>query len=388
MSHPFDEYYFANCCGRPYGRNEHWLGFFGRIADRIVRDIAPGRVLDAGCAMGLLVEALRERGVEAWGIDVSPYAISQVHDSVKAYCREGSITDPFDGRYDLITCIEVVEHMPPADAEAAVANLCGHADDVLFSSSSTDYREPTHVNVQPPEHWAELFARHGFYRDVDFDASFVANWAVRYRRSADVLPRIVRGFERRLARDQHERADARAFAAEAQHKQATAEARLADAREVLVREIESLRTTVSALDADLQTLRRDRTALEAAVAASGSRAEAADIRARAAEARAGAADAAAGTAAARASAAEAGANAAEADARAAELRADVAEAHAVAAELRAEAAETRARAAEEEAAAVEARARAAEASAEAATQTIRNMESSVFWKLRKLLRRT
>ena len=274
----FDAYYYANCCGRPYARDEHWLGYFGRIADCIVRDIAPARVLDAGCAMGLLVEALRDRGVDAWGIDLSPYAISKVAESARPFCWEGSIADSFGARYDLITCIEVVEHMPAEASEAAIANLCEHADDVLFSSSATDYREPTHINVHPPEHWAELFARHALFRDVDFDASFVSAWAVRFRRSADPLPRIVRRFERRLARDQHERADMRAFTAEAQHRQATAEALLGHTRDALMGEIDALRSHVAALEEQRRSDRPD--CAEAAEA----RAEAAEARAEAAEA--------------------------------------------------------------------------------------------------------
>jgi len=85
----FDATYFATGCGLPYERNAHWLGFFGGIADRIVREINPRTALDAGCAMGFLVEALRERGVEAYGVDISEYAISQVHPSVKPYLPAG-----------------------------------------------------------------------------------------------------------------------------------------------------------------------------------------------------------------------------------------------------------------------------------------------------------
>lgn len=169
------------------------------MADRIVSGIAPRRVLDAGCALGLLVESLRTRGVEAFGLDVSTFAIANVHDSVKAFCRCASATEDLTEHYDLITSIEVLEHMPPADGEAAVANFCRHTSDVLFSSSPIDYREATHVNVQPPEHWAEQFARHGFLRDVDFDASFVTPWAVRFTKRSDPLPRIVRDYERRYS---------------------------------------------------------------------------------------------------------------------------------------------------------------------------------------------
>jgi hypothetical protein len=44
----FDAHYYAHNCGRPYQRDEAWQQFFGNIADRIVSDIEPATVLDAG----------------------------------------------------------------------------------------------------------------------------------------------------------------------------------------------------------------------------------------------------------------------------------------------------------------------------------------------------
>jgi SAM-dependent methyltransferase len=196
-SDPFDANYYATGCGVPYERNEHWINFFGQIADRIVADIRPDIVLDVGCAKGFLVEGLRNRGVEAYGIDISQYAIDNVHPSIKAYCSVGSVTDPFPRRYNLIVCIEVLEHLPHQMAYQAVANLCQYTDDILFSSSPVDFKEVTHYNVQPPEYWAELFARHSFIHDVDYDASFIAPWTVRFRRSREPLQRVVMSYERR-----------------------------------------------------------------------------------------------------------------------------------------------------------------------------------------------
>jgi SAM-dependent methyltransferase len=98
----FDAYYFVHDGGRPYQRSEEWLHFSAAVADRIVSDIHPTSVLDAGCAMGLLIEALRERSVQASGLDISEYAIQQVHPAVQPYCRLGSITEPLAERYDLI----------------------------------------------------------------------------------------------------------------------------------------------------------------------------------------------------------------------------------------------------------------------------------------------
>ena len=220
--------YDRHCVGGDaYTRDRSWLAFNAGIAARIVSDIAPRRVLDAGCGFGFLVEALRERGVESFGLDVSPFAIGEVHHSVRPYCRAASIADGLEGTYDLIVTIEVFEHIPAADAERAIAHVCAHASDVLFSSTPFDRKELTHVNVQPAEYWAEQFARHGFYRDVDFDASFITPWAVRFRKRAEPVHRIVRDYERRFAALEIERNEIRKRAFELQTELAAARAPLA-----------------------------------------------------------------------------------------------------------------------------------------------------------------
>ena len=207
----FDARYYATGCGAiPYGYDPAWLAHFENVATRIELSIAPSSMLDAGCAFGLLVDKMRTRGIDAFGIDISEYAISQVHDDVKPFCRQGSIAQPFGRRFDLITCIEVLEHMPTREAEDAVANFCTHTDDVLFSSSPLDYTEATHINVHPVEHWARLFAAHGFHRDVDFDASFIAPWAMRLRRTTATTPELVQAYERRQWRLMDENAQLRA----------------------------------------------------------------------------------------------------------------------------------------------------------------------------------
>jgi len=43
------------------------------------------KVLEIGCAKGFLVKDLRDAGVDAYGIDVSPYAISQCEEGVAPY---------------------------------------------------------------------------------------------------------------------------------------------------------------------------------------------------------------------------------------------------------------------------------------------------------------
>jgi len=190
LGHPYSRDYFENYAtafGRmPYDRQcKHWLEFFGAIAERVVKEIRPKKAIDVGCAKGFLVETLRDRGVEAYGIDISEYAISEVRPEIRAYCRAASAVDSLNDQYDLVFCIEVLEHLNEEEGKQAVANICRSTGDVLFSSIPGCFEEPTHINVQPRSYWIQMFAEHGFHLDVDFDASFIAPHAMRFLKGKD-----------------------------------------------------------------------------------------------------------------------------------------------------------------------------------------------------------
>lgn len=243
----YDAAYFESHCGNPYRRDyPGWAEFYGRIASAIVRELRPRSVLDAGCAIGFLVEELRKLGVEAFGVDVSEYAISQVPENIREHVWVGSITHELPRSYGLITCIEVLEHLDAADGDAAIANLCAHTDLVLFSSTPDDTTEPTHVNVQPVSYWVERFARHGFFRDEVFDASVVAAHALLFRRGEPALV---------AARNELLRTDLLRTSAEL----ADARGRLASAQEELVSlaaVVRSVRADQARLEGELERTRR------------------------------------------------------------------------------------------------------------------------------------
>jgi hypothetical protein len=150
-----------------------------RTARRLVDDLQPDSVLDAGSGLTSVVEKLRERDVDASALD-----------AVEA------LTEPLDRKFELVLCIGVLERVPAPKAERAIENMCAATDRVLFSSSPSDFAEPTHVNVQAPEVWSAHFARQGFVRNLDFDASFVTPWAALYERSHALLPDVVRTYDR------------------------------------------------------------------------------------------------------------------------------------------------------------------------------------------------
>ena len=97
----------------------------------------PQRALEAGCALGLLVKALRGRGVEAEGFDFSRWCVENVHPDVKAWVRWGDVLDLArpERLYDLVLALDILEHVPPASVPLMLANLAGSLEPggVLFT---------------------------------------------------------------------------------------------------------------------------------------------------------------------------------------------------------------------------------------------------------------
>lgn len=211
MSEIYNEEYYKNYdvgVGKVnYLDSKYTKDFLTQLASRIAADLHPKTVLDAGCAMGHLVAALRDLGVEAYGIDVSEYAISQVREDIKPYCfvgsLSGSLPECMPQKYDLVVTIEVLEHLYAEDGKKAITNLCSLADAVLFSSTPDDFEDRTHVNVQQREYWARLFFEQGFVDDLNYRPRYLTYYASLFRRSENMV-RMVEDYERNIRMSEHE----------------------------------------------------------------------------------------------------------------------------------------------------------------------------------------
>lgn len=88
--------------------------------------------LDVGCGGGLLSEGMAQRGAHVTGIDMgeAPLSVARLHSlesGVKADYRQITVEELADeqpGRYDIVTCMEMLEHVPkPASVLKACAKL-------------------------------------------------------------------------------------------------------------------------------------------------------------------------------------------------------------------------------------------------------------------------
>lgn len=103
---------------------------FGYIAERA--NLRGAVVVDVGCGGGLLSEALARAGASVIGIDLAPAVIevARLHlleSGLKVDYRETSVealAETMAGQCDVVTCLEMLEHVPdPASVIAACARL-------------------------------------------------------------------------------------------------------------------------------------------------------------------------------------------------------------------------------------------------------------------------
>ena len=173
--------------------------FFDNLASQIVKTINPSTVLDVGCAMGFLVASLRDLGVQAYGIDVSEFAIDNVREDIKPYCKvcdaRDDLPNGFPRRFDLVVNVEMIEHLYEDDADKVIANICSYTNSVIFSSTDSEINDPTHFNVQPMKYWSKRFSKYKFYRSVEDDMSFVSSQAVLFRKKNATIEELVEDYE-------------------------------------------------------------------------------------------------------------------------------------------------------------------------------------------------
>lgn len=157
-------------------------GFVDRVRDgyirrQILRRVPGGRLLDVGCGLGLFLETMRAE-FELYGVDLSEYAIGQAGRRLPgARLTVASLTDglPFDETFDVVTAINIYEHLedPGAGLDAArsalrpggllVAHLPTIGNRMQARLYAGSYAaDPTHIYRPSGRQFSALAERHGF----------------------------------------------------------------------------------------------------------------------------------------------------------------------------------------------------------------------------------
>jgi 2-polyprenyl-3-methyl-5-hydroxy-6-metoxy-1,4-benzoquinol methylase len=194
--HELGRYYVRGYYGRP-GEDSGPLGrLFGRLlmAERAAKAAggrASGKVLDVGCGDGTFLAAMRRRGWECWGVEVSEEG------SARAAARPGltihdqpleALSLPARG-FDLVTFWHSLEHVSdPASLLARAAGLVKDGGRLLVAfpnGDSWDLRlfgarwfhldPPRHLHYFTPASMTRLLEKAGFAVERVSHSSFEYN---------------------------------------------------------------------------------------------------------------------------------------------------------------------------------------------------------------------
>ncbi len=106
-------------------------------------DLAGKKVIDVGCGGGILSEGMARLGADVTGIDMgeAPLSVARLHlfesDLQVDYQQTTaeSMAERHAGEYDVVTCLEMLEHVPdPASVIAACRKLVKPDGHVFFST--------------------------------------------------------------------------------------------------------------------------------------------------------------------------------------------------------------------------------------------------------------
>jgi SAM-dependent methyltransferase len=139
-----------------------------RFAAFMVPLLRINSVLDVGCGRGAWLREWKSAGVQMTrGVD-GPYVRVASLLIAPADFQAVDLSRRFDlnERFDLVTCLEVAEHLAPDSSAALIDSLVAHSNLVLFSAATPGQGGENHVNEQPLAFWQNLFSERGY---VGFD---------------------------------------------------------------------------------------------------------------------------------------------------------------------------------------------------------------------------
>jgi hypothetical protein len=141
-------------------------------ANRLFADVAywifqPRTALDIGSGSGSILQGFLDKDVDAFGIDKHEASRTVADQSYPGLTSRITIASAAEqklqrlGRFDLVTCIEVLEHLPESEAAQTVQNICALAPRCVVTACPPMGRNPLHLNEQYFNYWTRLFASSG-----------------------------------------------------------------------------------------------------------------------------------------------------------------------------------------------------------------------------------
>jgi len=153
------------------------------VAERV--SLRGARVLDVGCGGGLLAESLASAGADVTAIDLAPAMV----DTARMHALDSGLTIDYRvdsaeslvnahaGKFDVVTCMEMLEHVPEPGATLAVLGRLARPGGDLFISTINRNFKSFALAIVGAEYLARLVPRGTHEYDRLLKPSEIARFA-------------------------------------------------------------------------------------------------------------------------------------------------------------------------------------------------------------------
>ena len=139
--------------------------FAEKLATWVHSQRPSAKVLDIGCGAGTYVKALRDKNVNAFGIDNDPRAAGKSDIDRRDLMQ-------YHEPADIVLCFNVLDHFHPKQADRAVVSVARNVKpggQLLLTTATTGKAVSKHLNFQPKAYWEEKLAANGLERALDVE---------------------------------------------------------------------------------------------------------------------------------------------------------------------------------------------------------------------------
>lgn len=125
----------------------------------------PQTVLDLGCGTGASLDFFLDNGIDVVGVEGSALAKSRAQHPEHIQLFDLNEELNLNRKFDLLWCLEVVEHIHPKYVDNLMKTFGNHSDRIVLSAAHPGQGGEGHFNEQPASYWITLFEQHGFTYD-------------------------------------------------------------------------------------------------------------------------------------------------------------------------------------------------------------------------------
>lgn len=147
----------------------HWQNLFLDVApfQYVIEKYKPSSVFDIGCGNGIYLRMMEKNGVpQIMGVDGIELSATVLDD--KTYQKvDLQLPLRLGQEFDIVFCLEVVEHINPSDSDTLFDTIAAHARDIIvFSMAEPGQPGNGHINCQKIDHVLEMWKKRGFVPDL------------------------------------------------------------------------------------------------------------------------------------------------------------------------------------------------------------------------------